>query len=155
MKVERDSVNTSTTTDALQDGLTKLTLCADGTVRGDAIGAHSSNGYWVNTGQYPYLASAVAGFYGKAADPFLDSVRTAAERCGWRPFTVPKLGQESFGITAGDGSGGVYAMIFVRSGQVLFQVAIQNDYEGGSYQSDLIKMATSMAKRLPKPKASR
>ncbi|MEU4779899.1 protein kinase [Micromonospora sp. NPDC023633] len=154
MKTERDSVKKSSTNDALHNGLTKLSLCSDGTVRGDAIGAHSSNGYWVTTGQYPYLGSAVAGFYGNAADPFLDAVRTAAERCGWRPFTVPKLGQESFGITAG-GSNGVYAMIFVRSGQVLFQVAIQNDYVGGSYQSDLIKMATSMAKRLPKPKASR
>ncbi|SCL26909.1 Serine/threonine protein kinase [Micromonospora pallida] len=155
MKVDRDSVKSSTTDDALHDGLNKLTLCADGTVRGDAIGAHSSNSYWVDTGQYPYLGSAVAGFYGDAADPFLDAVRTSAERCGWRPFTVPKLGQESFGITAGDGSDGVYAMIFVRSGQVLFQVAIQNDYTTGSYQSDLIKMATSMAKRLPKPRASR
>ncbi|MFI6822768.1 serine/threonine-protein kinase [Micromonospora sp. NPDC050187] len=154
MRTERDSVKSSTTADVLHNGLTKLTLCADGTVRGDAIGAHSSNGYWVTSGQYPYLGSAVAGFYGDAADPFLDAVRTSAERCGWRPFTVPRLGQESFGITV-SGSGGVYAMIFVRSGQVLLQVAIQNDYEGGTHQSDLIKMATSMAKRLPKPKAGR
>ncbi|MEU4565251.1 protein kinase [Micromonospora sp. NPDC023956] len=155
MRTERDSVKSSTTAEPLHNGLTKLTLCADGTVRGDAIGAHSSNGYWVSSGQYPYLGSAVAGFYGNAADPFLDAVRTSAERCGWQPFTVPKLGQESFGITAGDGSSGVYAMIFVRSGQVLLQVAIQNDYTSGSYQSDLIKMATSMAKRLPKPRAGR
>ncbi|MEH1017300.1 serine/threonine-protein kinase [Micromonospora sp. CPCC 206060] len=155
MKLEdRDSVKTSTTGNALHKGLAKLALCSGGNVRGDAIGAHSSNGYWVSTGQYPYLGSAVAGFYGNAADPFLDAVRTSAERCGWRPFTVPKLGQESFGITVG-GSSGIYAMIFVRSGQTVFQVAIQNDYQGGSYQSDLIKMATSMAKRLPKPKASR
>ncbi|WP_405098187.1 serine/threonine protein kinase [Micromonospora sp. NBC_01412] len=155
MKVgDRDWVKPSSTTDALHNGLAKLALCSDGNVRGDAIGAHSSNGYWVTSGQYPYLGSAVAGFYGNAADPFLDATRKAAERCGWRPFTVPKLGQESFGITVG-GSSGIYAMIFVRSGQVLLQVAIQNDYQGGSYQSDLIKMATSMAKRLPKPKASR
>jgi serine/threonine protein kinase len=155
MKVgDRDLVKPSSSTDALHNGLANLALCSDGNVGGAAIGAHSSNGYWVTNEQYPYLGSAVAGFYGNAADPFLDAVRTAAERCGWRPFTVPKLGQESFGITVG-GSSGIYAMIFVRSGQVLFEVAIQNDYEGGSYQSDLIKMATSMAKRLPKPKASR
>ncbi|MEU4640573.1 protein kinase [Micromonospora sp. NPDC023814] len=155
MKLEdRDLVNTSSSSDALHNGLSKLALCSDGNVRGDAIGAHSSNSYWVSSGQYPYLGSAVAGFYGNAADPFLDATRTAAERCGWRPFTVPKLGEESFGITV-SGSNGVYAMIFVRSGQVLFQVAIQNDYEGGRHQSDLIKMATSMAKRLPKPKANR
>ncbi|GAA2217703.1 hypothetical protein GCM10010429_48900 [Micromonospora olivasterospora] len=151
MKIDRESVKSSATTNPLHHGLNKLALCADGTVRGDAIGAHSSNGYYVATGQYPYLGSAVAGFYGNAADPFLDAVRKMAERCGWRPFTVPKLGEESFGITV-SGSSGVYAMIFVRSGQTLFQVAIQNDYEGGSVQSDLIKMATSMAKRLPKPK---
>ncbi|MFG3421724.1 serine/threonine protein kinase [Micromonospora sp. NPDC048063] len=151
---DRDLVNTSSSSDALHNGLAKLALCSDGNVRGDAIGAHSSNSYWVSSGQYPYLGSAVAGFYGNAADPFLDATRTAAERCGWRPFTVPKLGEESFGITV-SGSNGVYAMIFVRSGQVLFQVAIQNDYEGGSHQSDLIKMATSMAKRLPKPRANR
>ncbi|BCL18141.1 hypothetical protein GCM10017556_58800 [Micromonospora sagamiensis] len=155
MKLEgRDSVKSSSSNDALHNGLAKLALCSDGNVRGDAIGAHSSNGFWVATGQYPYLGSAVAGFYGTAADPFLDAVRTAAERCGWRPFTVPKLGQESFGIYV-SGSSGVYAMIFVRSGQVLFQVAIQNDYVGGRYQSDLIKMATSMAKRLPKPRAGK
>ncbi|MEO3776534.1 serine/threonine-protein kinase [Micromonospora sp. B11E3] len=154
MKVDRESVKSSATTDPLHHGLTKLALCSDGNVRGDAIGAHSSNGYWVSSGQYPYLGSAVAGFYGNAADPFLDAVRKAAERCGWRPFTVPKLGEESLGITV-SGSSGVYAMIFVRSGQTLFQVAIQNDYEGGSVQSDLIKMATSMAKRLPKPKTKR
>lgn len=151
---DRDPVKSSPSNDALHNGLTRLALCSDGNVPSGAIGAHSSNGYWVTTGQYPYLGSAVAGFYGTAAAPFLDATRKTAERCGWRPFTVPKLGEESFGITV-SGSNGVYAMIFVRSGQVLFQVAIQNDYEGGSHQSDLIKMATSMAKRLPKPRANR
>ncbi|MGI5213136.1 serine/threonine-protein kinase [Plantactinospora sp. CA-290183] len=152
---ERDTVKPSAAEETLQGGPADLSFCSDGgRVDGAAIGANSSNGYWVTTGTYPRIGSAVAGFYGNAADPFLDAARAAAQRCEWRSFTVPKLGQESFGATI-DTSMGTYQVIMVRSGQVLFEVAMDTNARGVSGQSELIKMATSMSKRLPKIKASR
>jgi serine/threonine protein kinase len=150
---ERSYVSTSTGSDTLQGGLTELRLCSDAAIRADAIGAHSTNGYHVSIDGYPTVGSAVAGFYGSAAKSFFDATRRAAERCGWQPFTVPTLGQESFGVfSTGTGSGSdTQAVIFVYSGQVLFEVAIQAGSGRGSYQSDIIKLATSMAGRLPKP----
>jgi hypothetical protein len=150
---ERSYINPSSDTSAVGGALTKLQLCSDEAIRADAIGAHSTNGYYVTITSYPYVGSAVAGFYGSAAKTFVTATRSAAERCGWQPFTVPKLGEESFGIFATESSK-VRAIVFVRSGQVLFEVGISADGRG-SYQSDVIKLATSMAKRLPKPKASR
>jgi hypothetical protein len=145
-------ISPSSSNEALRGGLTKLQLCSDPAVRGDAIGAQSSNGYTVSVDGYPSVGSAVAGFYGTAAKPFFDATRRAAERCGWQPFTVPKLGQESFGIFATESSE-VYAIVFVYSGQVLIQVAIKAGEDRGSYQSDVVKLATLMAKRLPKTQA--
>jgi serine/threonine protein kinase len=150
---ERSYVNPSITSiRALRGGLTKLQLCSDPAVRGDAIGAQSSNGYSVSVDDYPSVGSAVAGFYGTAAKPFFDATRKAAERCGWQPFTVPKLGQESFGIFTTESSE-VYAIVFAYSGQVLMQVAIKASNARGSYQSDVVKLATLMAKRLPQAQA--
>jgi serine/threonine protein kinase len=150
MKPEaRNYVTPSSSNQALRGGLTKLELCSDPAVRGDAIGAQSSNGYSVSVDGYPSVGSAVAGFYGTAAKPFFDATRRAAERCSWQPFTVPKLGQESFGIFATESSQ-VYAIVFAYSGQVLIQVAIKATDGRGSYQSDVVKLATLMAKRLPK-----
>jgi serine/threonine protein kinase len=151
---ERSYVSPSSSNEALRGGLTELQLCSDPAVRGDAIGAQSNNGYYVSIQGYPSVGSAVAGFYGTAAKPFFDATRRAAERCGWQPFTVPKLGQESFGVFATESSQ-VYAIVFVYSGQVLIQVAIKASNERGSYQSDVIKLATLMAKRLPKTQATR
>jgi hypothetical protein len=152
---ERSYVNPSITSiRALRGGLTKLQLCSDPAVRGDAIGAQSSNGYSVSVDDYPSVGSAVAGFYGTAAKPFFDATRKAAERCGWQPFTVPKLGQESFGIFTTESSE-VYAIVFAYSGQVLMQVAIKASNARGSYQSDVVKLATLMAKRLPQAQAKR
>jgi hypothetical protein len=155
MKPEASNyVNPRSSNDALQGGLTKLQLCSDPAVRGDAIGAQSNNGYWVSIQGDPSVGSAVAGFYGTAAKPFFDATRRAAERCGWQPFTVPELGQESFGIFTTDSSQ-VYAIVFAYSGQVLMQVAIKASNARGSYQSDVVKLATLMAKRLPQAQAKR
>ena len=65
-----------------------------------------------------------------------------------------KLGEESLGVFTDDGDNAKLAIVFVRSGQVVVEVAVTGAYflgdTRGSYQSDAIQLATAMAKRLPK-----
>ncbi|MBN1171421.1 MAG: serine/threonine protein kinase [Micromonosporaceae bacterium] len=137
--------------DLVFGGLTTMSLCAEGTIASDAIGAHTTNAFDADTADgYVNITSSVAGFYGTYALEYFASAREQATRCGWQPFTVPKLGEESFGVFILDG--GVnepIAMVFVRSGQVLLRVAEQAGVRG-AYQSDVVKLATKMAARLPK-----
>lgn len=146
MDARRSSVYTTEQASLLQNGLNKLALCDEGSVAGDAIGAHTANGFDVGTSDYPEVGSAVAGFYADEATKFFSAAKTSAGRCGWRTFEVPKLGQESFGIFDAENE---VAIVFVRSGQVVFEIAVEAGARG-SYQSDTIKLATAMARRLPK-----
>ncbi len=149
MKIKESGVYASSDSRALHGGLTKLALCAEKSVNSSAIGAHTANSFYTSGSGYPYVSSSVAGFYGTAAAPFFASVKTTAERCGWKQFTVPKLGEESFAVyNAGDRTEGA---IFFRQGQVIVQVAVSSSSSSyGSYQSDLTKIATAMSGRLPK-----
>ncbi|WP_412543526.1 serine/threonine-protein kinase [Longispora sp. K20-0274] len=152
-KASEDAITKGGDTRALNGGLTQLKMCAEPAVDGDAIGAHTSNTFIVSMSGYPYIASAVAGFYGTAATTFLTAARTSSERCGWKPFSVPKLGQEAFGVYFTEGSGyseRSQAAVFVRSGQVVFMVTATSSGGYGAYQSDTVELATAMAARLPK-----
>ncbi|MGY0235795.1 serine/threonine protein kinase [Longispora urticae] len=152
-KAPEDGITKGGDPKALNGGLTKLKMCAEPAVNGDAVGAHISNTYLVSMSGYPYIASAVAGFYGTSATTFLAAARTSSERCGWKPFAVPKIGQEAFGVYFSEGSGyseRSQAAVFVRSGQVVFMVTATNSGGYGAYQSDTVELATAMAARLPK-----
>ncbi|MEE6259352.1 serine/threonine-protein kinase [Plantactinospora sonchi] len=150
MTVDRDVVRPRNDNNLLlQGGLSALSLCNDGKAPGNAIGASETNGFNVNTGSYPNVASAVAGFYGDEADAYLDAVREAAARCDdWSELRVPKLGDEAFGIFD---TGRLFefelALIFVRRGQVIVEIAVEGN---GGYQSDAIQLATTAARRIPK-----
>lgn len=146
MDARRSSIYQKNEATLLYNGLNNLELCNENPVVGDAIGAHTANGFNVGDSGYPEVGSAVAGFYAAEATSFFNSAKTTAARCGWRTFEVPRLGQDSFGIFDPEDE---VAIVFVRSGQVVFEVAVDAG-ERGSYQSDTIKLATAMARRLPK-----
>ncbi|MEO3927785.1 protein kinase [Micromonosporaceae bacterium B7E4] len=148
LKARREVIRPRDADDSLQGGLAALNLCTDGRVTANAIGASETNGFDVNTGSYPNVNSAVAGFYADEADAFFDAVRTKAAGCErWSEMQVPKLGDEALGIFNDAGQYYDLAIVFVRRGQVVIEVAV----EGRSrYQSDAIGLATAMAKRLPK-----
>jgi hypothetical protein len=124
-------------------------LCSEGEIDGAAIGATETNGHWVNVGDYPYVSSAVAGFYGDEAKPYLASVRKTAVRCGWSEMRIPKLGEEAYGIFSNGDSFNRSAIVFVRTGQVILQVSVLSS-TSGSFQSDAIELSQRAAKRIPK-----
>ncbi|WP_327004731.1 protein kinase [Dactylosporangium sp. NBC_01737] len=155
MRVAPDSVDTRSDSSWLQGGLSKLKLCADGAVAGDAIAGAETNTFKASSAQgYPYVSSAVAGFYSDEAKAFFGALRTTAGRCGWSEMQTAKLGEESLGVFTDGGDSSKLAIVFVRSGQVVIEVAVTGAYflgdTRGSYQSDAIQLATAMAKRLPK-----
>jgi serine/threonine protein kinase len=155
MKVAPGSVGTRSDSSWLQGGLSKLELCAGGAVPGDAVAGAETNTFKVSNAQgYPYVSSAVAGFYSDEAKVFFGALRTTAGRCGWSEMQTAKLGEESLGIFSDNGDNSKVAIVFVRSGQVVVEVAVTGAYflgdTRGSYQSDAIELATAMSKRLPK-----
>ena len=154
MRASLDSINSRSDQDYLQGGLAKLKLCADGAVAGDAIAGSETNSFKVLGAEgYPYVSSSVAGFYGDEAKVFFTSLREKAGRCGWTEMQTAKLGDEAFGVYTDNGSTKL-AIVFVRSGQAAFEVVVTGqtflDLVHGSYQSDVIQLATVMATRLPK-----
>jgi serine/threonine protein kinase len=154
MGASRDSVESRSDQDYLQGGLAKLKMCADGAVAGDAVAGSETNSFKVLGAEgYPYVSSSVAGFYGDEAKVFFTALRAQAGRCGWTEMQTPKLGDETFGVYTDSGSTKL-AIVFVRSGQAAFEVVVTGqtflDLVHGSYQSDVIRLATVMAARLPK-----
>ncbi|MEN3608280.1 serine/threonine-protein kinase [Plantactinospora sp. ZYX-F-223] len=148
LKARREVIRPRDADDILQGGLSALSLCSDGRVTANAIGASETNGFDVNTGSYPNVGSAVAGFYADEANVFFDAVRTKAAGCEkWSEMQVPKLGDEALGVFADTGQYYDIAIVFVRRGQVVIEVVVEGK---GGYQSDAIQLATAMAKRLPK-----
>ncbi|MGH3657610.1 MAG: serine/threonine protein kinase, partial [Micromonosporaceae bacterium] len=152
MRTDRGSVSRSTDMDPLMGGLANLELCDESPVSGYAIGSTESNSYYATTDDYPYVSSAVAGFYSDEAKTYFKNTKEAAGRCGWSEMQTPKLGEQTLGVFVDDGTYGTVAIVFVRTGQVLMQLAVKCD-ECGSYQSYAIQLATAMAKRMPKGKA--
>lgn len=155
MSAAPNTVEARTENSYLQGGLSKLELCADGAVAGDAVAGTETNNFKVTGAQgYPFVGSAVAGFYSDEAKVFFTALRTTAGRCGWSEMQTAKLGEESLGIFSDTGDSDKVAIVFVRSGQVVVEVAVTGAYflagTRGSYQSDAIQLATAMAKRLPK-----
>jgi len=155
MSASRDTINARSDESYLQGGLASLKLCADGAVAGDAIAGSETNNFKVlGAGGYPFVGSAVAGFYGDEAKVFFASLREKAGRCGWTQMQTAKLGDETFGIFSDDGGSNKLAIVFVRSGQVAIEVVVTGatfmDLVHPSYQSDVIQLATAMATRLPK-----
>jgi hypothetical protein len=155
MSVAPNTVAARSDTSWLEGGLAKLQLCADGAVAGDAIAGTETNTFKANSAQgYPFVSSAVAGFYGDEAKVFFAALRTTATRCGWSELQTTKLGEESLGIFSDTGDSSKLAIVFVRSGQVVIEVAVTGAHfmgnTRGSYQSDTIQLATAMSKRLPK-----
>ena len=63
---------------------------------------------------------------------------------------MPKLGEDSFGASLTSTSNDTSAMLFVRSGQAVFVVAVRTSSGRSSQQSDAIQLATKMATRMPK-----
>jgi serine/threonine protein kinase len=152
MSVDNDSVAKNSSADELYGGLSQLSLCAEGTIAGDAIGGTDSNSFYVSSDGYAYVGSAVAGFYADEAKTYFKAVRSNAERCGWRQMQTSKLGDETYGTYYdGEDVDGEVAIVFVRKGQVIMEVAIKSNGRG-SYQADTINLATAMAKRLPAAK---
>ncbi|GAA1548503.1 hypothetical protein GCM10009827_081020 [Dactylosporangium maewongense] len=154
MRASRDTVNSRSDENYLQGGLSSLKLCADGAVAGDAIAGSETNNFKVTGAEgYPFVGSAVAGFFGDEAKVFFASLRSTAARCGWTEMQTTKLGDETLGIFSDNGSAKL-AIVFVRSGQAAIEVVVTGqtfmDLVHGSYQSDAIQLATAMAKRLPK-----
>jgi hypothetical protein len=154
MRASRDSITARSDESYLQGGLSTLKLCADAQVAGDAIAGSETNNFKVTGAEgYPFVGSAVAGFYGAEAKAFFTSLREKAGRCGWTEMQTAKLGDETFGIFTDSGSQKL-AIVFVRRGQAVVEVVVTGqtfmDLVHGSYQSDVIKLATAMAKRLPK-----
>jgi hypothetical protein len=62
--VAPDTVDIRTDSSWLQGGLSKLKLCADGAVAGDAVAGAETNSFKASSAKgYPYVSSAVSGFY--------------------------------------------------------------------------------------------
>jgi serine/threonine protein kinase len=155
MSTPPSSINARSDQDWLQGGLSKLEMCADGAVAGDAIAGTETNGFKATSAEgYPFVSSAVAGFYGDEAKVFVAALRDTAGRCGWSQMQTAQLGEETLGVFTDDGDSYKLAIVFVRSGQVIIQVSVTGAYlfglTHGSYQSDAIQLATAMAKRIPK-----
>ncbi|MGH3663121.1 MAG: protein kinase domain-containing protein [Micromonosporaceae bacterium] len=150
MRVGRDSVSDNNGDDLLQGGPTSLDMCSGESVSGAAIGGSETNAYYVNTGNYPRVESAVAGFYGSEAKFYFNAAKQAAGRCAWSEMRTPKLGEQTLGVFYDDGEYDKVAIVFVRTGQVVVQVAVSLSR---SYQSDAIKLARAMTTRIPKSDA--
>ncbi|MFF5120724.1 protein kinase [Dactylosporangium aurantiacum] len=155
MSAAPNTVETRSEDSYLRGGLAKLQLCAGGAVAGDAIAGTETNNFKVTGAKgYPFVGSAVAGFYSDEAKAFFTALRATAGRCGWSQMQTPALGEESLGIFSDNGDTDKVAIVFVRGGQVVVEVAVTGAYflsgTRGSYQSDAIQLATAMAKRLPK-----
>jgi hypothetical protein len=150
MAVTDEDISTTTNNEALHGGLSRLELCAEGTLAGEAIGGTDSNIFSVSGGiGYPYVGSAVAGFYADEATRYLTAVQSNAERCGWRQLQLSPIGDGAYGMyDDSQGSEHEVALVFVRKGQVILEVAVQAD-DRGSYQADAVALATAAAKRLP------
>lgn len=152
LEVERQQVYKTDDASGLQGGLSNLKLCRDEPVDDSAIGSTESGGYYAGMSGYPYINSAVAGFYTNEAKVYFAAVREAGSRCGWSEMRTPKLGDEALGLFADDGTYGRVAIVFVRSGQVIMQLSVRSE-TSGSYQSDAIQLASRVAKRIPKGNA--
>jgi hypothetical protein len=162
MSTPADKISTKSDTSLLQGGLSNLMMCAEGAVAGDAIAGTETNSFKVSIRNDSYsvpsyepyaVSSAVAGFYSDEAKVYFAALRDKAGRCGWSEMQAAKLGEDTLGIFVDDGAKKKVAIVFVRTGQVVSEVAVTGvDDQGdtrGSYQSDAIKLATAMAKRLP------
>ncbi|MFC5002130.1 protein kinase [Dactylosporangium cerinum] len=155
MSVAPNTVDARSDTSWLEGGLSKLELCAGGAVPGDAIAGTETNTFKANGAEgYPFVSSAVAGFYSDEAKVFFSALRTTAQRCGWQELQTTALGEESLGVFTDDGDSSKLAIVFVRTGQVVIEVAVTGAHflgtNHGSYQSDVIQLATAMSKRIPK-----
>jgi hypothetical protein len=150
MAIEDDGgVDTSGDSDELYGGLSNLELCSEGTLAGNAIGGNDANTFFVGGAQgYPLVGSSVAGFYADEATRYFASLKTTADRCGWHQLQLGALGDETYGTYDDAYSSNKTAMVFVRKGQVILQVAVRTDSRG-SYQSDAVALAGAAAKRLP------
>jgi serine/threonine protein kinase len=138
----------------LQGGLATLKMCPDGAVSGYAIAGSEINSFKdLGSEGYPYVSSAVAGFYADEAKTFFTTLREKASRCGWKELQTAKISDETLGVFS-ESSTEKLALVFARSGQVVIEVAVTGqdflDLVHPSYQSDAIQLATAMAKRLPK-----
>ena len=157
MRASRDSVESRSDQTYLHGGLASLKMCADGAVAGDAVAGSETNSFKVlGADGYPFVSSAVAGFYGDEAKIFFASLRDTAGRCGWTQMQTATLGDETLGVYTDSGDTKL-AIVFVRSGRAAIEVVVTGqtfmDLVHGSYQSDAIQLATAMAKRLPKSDA--
>jgi hypothetical protein len=151
MGVEGDggNVSTSGSSEELYGGLSNLELCSEGTLAGEAIGGSDANTFFVGGAQgYPFVGSSVAGFYADEATKYFANLKTVAERCGWHQLQLGALGDETYGTFNEVDSSNKTAMVFVRKGQVILQVAVETDSRG-SYQTDAVALAAAAAKRLP------
>jgi hypothetical protein len=153
MSTPPNSVQTRSDQSWLQGGLSSLKMCADGAVAGDAIAGAETNTFKATSAQgYPFVSSAVAGFYGDEAKVYFAALRDKAGRCGWSELRTAKLGEDTLGVFT-DNADSKVAIVFVRRGQVVIEVAVTGAAfldTHPSYQSDAIRLATAMAKRLPK-----
>ncbi len=141
------SKSSDTTRDEiLMGGPSSFAPCAEGTVPGNAIGSQTSNGYYASSA---YVASAVSGFYGKAATGYFSSATKEIERCGWNKFEISKLGDGSVAYSRkhDEYSNSPNVLVLVRSGQVVLELSMSTDR--GSAQSDATQLATMMARHLP------
>jgi hypothetical protein len=149
MGVDADGVDTSGSSEELYGGLSKLELCSEGTLAGEAIGGSDANTFFVGGAEgYPFVGSSVAGFYSDEATRYFAGLKDTAQRCGWRQLQLGALGDETYGAYYEPEAGNRTAMVFVRKGQVILQVAVMAE-DRGSYQTDAVSLATTAAKRLP------
>ncbi|MGH3739150.1 MAG: protein kinase domain-containing protein [Micromonosporaceae bacterium] len=150
LATERDEIGESSS-DGLQGGLKNLQLCSSGDpIDGSAIGSETKNRYYASTDAgSAYVSSSVAGFYAAEAAHVFKTIRDTAGGCGWSQLPVDQLGDATYGIFADDGTHGTVAIIFVRKGKVILELAVTVESRG-SYQADAIKLAKLAAKRMPK-----
>ncbi len=130
----------------LMGGPSEFAPCAEGAIPGNAIGSQTSNAYYVSSS---YVASAVSGFYGKAATDYLNAATKEIERCGWNKFEIGKIDNQAVAYSRphDEYSSSPNMLVLVRSGQVVMQLSMSTD-RGGA-QSDATQLATMMARHLP------
>ncbi|MGH3714875.1 MAG: protein kinase domain-containing protein [Micromonosporaceae bacterium] len=150
LQIGRDNISESSDS-GLQGGLTELALCSNGEpIPATAIGSVTTNRYYASTeAGYENVSSAVAGLYAGEAAHFFKTIRETAGGCGWSELQIGNLGDETYGIFADDGTHGKVAIVFVRKGKVILELAVTTDSRG-SYQADAINIAKRAAQRIPK-----
>ncbi|HEY3504317.1 MAG TPA: serine/threonine-protein kinase [Actinocatenispora sp.] len=141
-------IDTETYSDELRGGLTDLTLCSDPVPAG-AIGGSDQKTVQVNSDQsYPHIGSSVAGFYGGEAKTFFATAKREAQKCEWHDLSIGKIGDEAFGLWHDGGFAGSTAVVIVRTGKSILEVAVETG-SGTGYQAQAPALATRAAKRLP------